>query len=103
VGPGAATALSALFFLRELRFQLKTADITIHLIEGFVTGVDSGHHDQVATALRDGFQERQKCQWHSVTEDGSVISALEWLDCELPQKPPVILQPVAGQRLPDID
>jgi hypothetical protein len=103
VGPGAATALSALFFLRELKFQLKSTDVTIHLVEGFVTGIDSGDHDQVATALRDGFQERQNCQWHSVTEDGRVISTLEWMDCELPQKPPVILQPVAGQRLSGID
>ena len=96
VGPGAATALSALFFLRDLKSLLTTADTTIRLVEGFVTGVDSGDHDQVATALRDGFQERINCHWHTVNEEGRIISALEWMNCELPQKPPVILQPIAG-------
>lgn len=92
VGPGASTALSALFFLRQLHRELKTANVTIHLVEGFVTGNDSGDHANVAAALRDGFLGN--CKWHSVTEGGSVISALDWLECESPQKPPVILQPV---------
>ena len=102
-GPGASTALAALFFLRELKLQLKTTDIPIHLIEGFVTGIDSGDHDLVATALRNGFQEKQNCKWHSVTEEGKVISILEWMDWELPQKPPVILQPIAGLGLSGVN
>lgn len=92
VGPGAATTLSALFFLRQLHCKLKTAKVTIHLVEGFVTADDSGDHAKVAAALRDGFLDN--CKWHSVTEGGSVISALDWLECESPHKPPVILQPV---------
>lgn len=94
VGPGAATALSALFFLRQLHCELKTANVTIHLVEGFVSGDDSGDHAKVAAALRDGFQGKSKCEWHSVTEEGSVISALDWLECESFHKSPVILQPV---------
>jgi len=94
VGPGASTALSALFFLRQLHCELKTANVTIHLVEGFVSGDDSGDHAKVAAALRDGFQGKKNCEWHSVTEEGSVISALDWLECESPHKPPVILQPV---------
>lgn len=94
VGPGAATALAALFFLRQLHCELKTANVTIHLVEGFVSGDDSGDHGKVAAALRDGFQGKSRCEWHSVTEEGSVISALDWLECESPHKLPVILQPV---------
>ena len=82
-------------FLRQLEIQLKTVNITIHLVEGFVSGVASGDHAQVAAALRDGFQGKCKCKWHSVTEEGSVVSAIDWLECESPHKPPVILQPSA--------
>jgi len=93
VGPGAATALSALFFLRGLHCELKTANITIHLVEGFVSGDDSGDHDEVAAALRDGFCGKRDCDWHTVTREGCAISALDWLECESPHTPPVILQP----------
>jgi hypothetical protein len=98
VGPGAATALSALFFLRQLHRKLKTANVTIHLVEGFVSGNDVWDHDEVAAALRDGFRGKRKCHWHSVsvTEGESVVSALDWLECESPHDPPVILQPRYG-------
>jgi hypothetical protein len=100
VGPGAATTLSALFFLRELKLRLTANDIAVHLVEGFVTGDDSVDHDQVATALREGFRGKQKCNWHSVTNEGTVISAIEWVNCEPHHKPPVILQPIADHLLP---
>lgn len=96
VGPGAATALSALFFLRQLESQLKTARVTIHLVEGFVSGEASGAHDQVAVSLRDGFRGKLKCQWHSVSDEGNVVSALDWLECNSPKHPPIILQPLAA-------
>jgi hypothetical protein len=96
VGPGAATALSALFFLRQLHSELKTANVTIHLVEGFVSGEASGDHDQVAVALRDGFCGKRKCQWHSVSDEENVVSALDWLECESPKNPPIVLQPLAA-------
>lgn len=96
VGPGAATALSALFFLRQLHCELETANVTIHLVEGFVSGVDSGDHATVAIALRDGFCGKRKCQWHSVTGEGNVVSALDWLEGKSPKNPPIILQPLAA-------
>jgi len=96
VGPGAATALSALFFLRQLESQLNAARITIHLVEGFVSGTASGDHARVAVALRDGFRGNRKCRWHSVSDDGDVISVLDWLECESPKKPPAVLEPVAA-------
>jgi hypothetical protein len=95
-GSGAATALSALFFLRQLHSELKTANVTIYLVEGFVSGVDSGDHATVAVALRDGFCGKRRCQWHSVTDEGNVVSALDWLECKSPKNPPVILQPLAA-------
>jgi hypothetical protein len=95
-GSGAATALSALFFLRQLRSEFKTSNVTIHLVEGFVSGEASGDHDQVAVALRDGFFGKRKCQWHSVTEEGNVVSALDWLECKSSKNPPIILQPLAA-------
>ena len=94
VGPGAATALSALFFLRLLESELRAVNVTVHLVEGFVSGDAFGDHAKVAAALRDGFQGKCKCLWHSVTGEGSVVSALDWLGCESPHSPPVILQPV---------
>jgi hypothetical protein len=96
VGPGAATALSALFFLRQLHCELKTAKVTIRLVEGFVSGDASGDHDTVAVALRDGFCGERKCQWHSVTDEGNVVSSLDWLECKSPKNPPIILQPLAA-------
>jgi hypothetical protein len=93
VGPGAATALSALFFLRQLHRNMKTANVTIHLVEGFVSGKYIGDHDEVAAALRDAFRGKGKPLWHTATGEGRVISALDWLKCELPYNPPVILQP----------
>ena len=95
VGPGAATALSALFFLRQLESQLRTARVSIHLVEGFVSGEASVAHDEVAVSLRDGFRGRLKCRWHSVSDEGNVISALDWLECDSLKHPPVVLQPVA--------
>ena len=98
-GSGAATALSALFFLRQLYFELKTASVTIHLVEGFVSGVDSGDHVatvSLSVALRDGFCGKRQCQWHSVTDEGNVVSALDWLDGKSPKNPPIILQPLAA-------
>jgi len=93
VGSGAATALSALFFLRQLHCKLESSSVTIHLVEGFVSGDDSGDHDKVADVLCQGFRGKHNRRWHSVSEDGSVISALDWLNCKAPHHPPVILQP----------
>ena len=93
VGPGAATALSALFFLRQLHRELESAKVTIHLVEGFVSGDYSGPHDKVAAKLRDGFRGKRKRQCYSVTEKESVISVLDWVTCDSPHNPPVILQP----------
>ena len=94
VGSGAAAALSALFFLRELYSQLRTAGTTIHLVEGFVSGKASCDHMRVAVALRDGFRGERSCKWHSVANRGDVISALDWLDSKRTKLPPLIVQPL---------
>jgi hypothetical protein len=96
VGPGAATALSALFFLRRLYSELRTAKTTIHLVEGFVSGSDSVDHAVVAVALRDGFSGKRECRWHCVSDGGSVVSALDWLEGKSSGNPPVILQLIAA-------
>lgn len=94
VGPGAATALSALFFLQQLHRELKNASVTIHLVEGFVSGDASDDHAKVAAALRDGFQGKGK--WYSISDEMNVVSALDWLECKSPNNPPIILQPIAA-------
>lgn len=48
---GALTALAACYFLKKLADALHDLERTIHLIEGFVTGRESGNHRLVARNL----------------------------------------------------
>lgn len=48
---GALTALAGCYFLKKLAEALDDVERTIHLVEGFVTGRDSGNHRVVAKNL----------------------------------------------------
>ena len=91
-GPGAAMALAAQYFLRALP-GAGAGGQKCHLIEGFVTGVDSGDHAEVAERLIDGLSAPRQAEWHQPT-GGRVVSILDWLDPSTAHAIPVVLRPV---------
>jgi hypothetical protein len=48
---GALTALAGCYFLTKLAKALRDSDRSIHLVEGYVVGPDSGNHRLVARNL----------------------------------------------------
>src|SRR5258706_153637 len=78
IGPGAAMALAAQYFLRALD-RAAAGKATHHLIEGFVTGADSGDDAEVAACLVEGVASPDKAAWHQPAGD-RVVSILDWLD-----------------------
>lgn len=92
IGPGAAMALAAQYFLRALD-QVSTSDARHHLIEGFVTGADSGDDAEVAERLIESVKSPQKATWHQPA-GGRLVSILDWLDPANVHLIPVVLIPV---------
>lgn len=93
IGPGAAMALAAQYFLRALD-QVATSDARHHLIEGFVAGADSGDDAEVAERLVESVISPQKATWHQ-PDGGRIVSILDWLDPANVHSIPVVMMPVA--------
>lgn len=86
---GATMALVAQYHLRFV--QQHSGDGTLHLIEGFVVGRDSGADETVASNLLASFSGQHSAAWFQPRE-GS-ISILDWLGFPPGQPCPVILAP----------
>ena len=97
VGPGAATLVSALFFLRRLQEMLSDSPVTIRLAEAFVTGSDSVADHEVARGIAHAFAET-KPRWHTVAAAGEVISVLQLLNPAAPGGIPLVLEPPSSVR-----
>jgi hypothetical protein len=89
LGAGATMALAAQHFLRFL--QLQMGEGTLHLVEGFVVGADSGADEAVASHLLSAFLGQHASTWHQ-PRDGA-MSVLDWLGYPPGQPCPVILAP----------
>lgn len=90
IGPGAVMALAAQYFLRELRLVAPVGNC--FLVEGFVTGEDSGDDGEVANALLNGFVVPGRAVWH--TPQGTrLVSVLDWLDDSSVHSSPLVLVP----------
>lgn len=86
---GATMALAAQHFLRFV--QQRMGDGTLHLVEGFVVGPDSGADEKVAAHLLAAFVGEHATAWHQ-PQDGA-IAILDWLGYPPGQPCPVILAP----------
>jgi hypothetical protein len=86
---GATMALAAQYFLRFVQQQMKGG--TLHLVEGFVVGSDSGADEMVASQLLAAFTGQRATAWHQPL-DGA-MSILDWLGYPPGQPCPVILAP----------
>lgn len=75
---GASMALASLHFCHRLR-ELLPEDIGIHLVEGFVVGLDSVAHEIVAERMAKAFRNHQAAHWHIVSNELQTVSILEWL------------------------
>ena len=95
-GAGAQMALSALYFCRRLD-ELVPQNFSIHLIEGFVVGDESGAHAEVAHRLARAFRGNCRAAWHTVSTVGETVSISEWFCLPRGQACPVILQPMGVQ------
>ncbi len=93
IGAGAAMALAAQYFLKGLTAKLPS-NARCHLIEGFVSGADSGKDSDVAKRLIDAF-----CGFHSSTyqlpQGASVISVLDWIEPNVTHTSPIVLIPAS--------
>lgn len=89
LGAGATMALAAQYFLRFVQEHL--GDRTLHLIEGFVVGQDSGAHEAVASQLLAGFSGQHAAAWYQ--PHAGALSILDWLGYAPGQFCPVILAP----------
>jgi hypothetical protein len=79
VQPGAGIALGAGLFLHRLIQNINSHKGTVHIVEGFVTGVTGQHsHMRVAVALRRAFLNSQtpETYWHSVERNGEIHSVV---------------------------
>lgn len=86
---GATMALAAQHFLRFLEQRMDGG--TLHLIEGFVVGPDSGADETVASHLLAAFVGQHPTAWYKPL-DGA-MSILDWLGYPPGQPSPVILAP----------
>lgn len=89
LGAGATMALAAQYFLRFVQQQMGSG--TLHLVEGFVVGPDSGPDETVASHLLAAFVGQHATAWYQPL-DGS-MSILDWLGYPPGQPCPVILAP----------
>lgn len=94
IGPGAAMALAAQYFLLALN-RAAAGKTTHHLIEGFVTGADSDDDAEVAARLVESVASPQKAAWHPPA-GSRVVSILDWLEPAQVHSIPVVLMP--GRR-----
>ena len=86
---GATMALAAQYFLRFV--QQRLGDGTLHLVEGFVVGQDSGADETVASHLLAGFSGHHTAAWYQPR--AGALSILDWLGYPPGQPCPVILAP----------
>ena len=86
---GATMALAAQYFLRFV--QPRVGDGTLHLVEGFVVGQDSGADETVASHLLAGFGGQHVADWYQ--PHVGALSILDWLGYPPGQPCPVILAP----------
>lgn len=91
IGAGAAMALAAQYFLRECVRKLPSG-ASIYLIEGFVSGIASISHREVAESLLAALEAGDQEQWHTPIGH-HVVSVLEWLGEPAPQQCPIVLIP----------
>jgi hypothetical protein len=89
LGAGATMALAAQHFLRFV--QQRMVGGTLHLVEGYVVGPDSGADESVAAHLLAAFVGQHATAWHQPL-DGA-MSVLDWLGYTPGQPCPVILAP----------
>ena len=89
LGAGATMALAAQHFLRFVQQHMRSG--TLHLVEGFVVGQDSGADATVASDLLAAFHGQRATAWHE-PRDGA-MSILDWLGYPPGQPCPVILAP----------
>lgn len=86
---GATMALAAQYFLRFV--QQRLGEGTLHLVEGFVVGQDSGADEMVASHLLAGLSGQQVVDWYQPR--AGAMSILDWLGYPPGQPCPVILAP----------
>ena len=86
---GATMALAAQYFLRFVQQRLGKG--TLHLVEGFVVGQDSGADEAVASHLLAGFSGHHTADWYQ--PHAGALSILDWLGYPPGQPCPVILAP----------
>lgn len=78
ISPGSTMALAAQYFLKNLSQRIPK-DVRCNLIEGFVTGEDSGNDADVAAALLSSLSSIKKANWHQ-PHGSSLISILDWIE-----------------------
>jgi len=89
---GAAMALAAQYFLKSLSQRIPK-DVRCNLIEGFVTGADSGNDADVATSLLNSLSNIKKTNWHQ-PQGALLVSILDWIEPKAsPHACPIILTP----------
>jgi hypothetical protein len=94
IGPGAAISLAAMYFLREL-CQRVPNDIRCNLVEGFVTGVESGNHADVAESLLNNLWNLDAAKWHQ-PNGSTLVSILDWIEPSSgPHACPIVLIPAS--------
>lgn len=91
IGAGAAMALAAQYLLRECCVTVPPSSRQ-YLIEGFVTGADSGDHAVVAKRLLETFLSGGNTKWVEPA-GANRVSIMEWLGAQRPQLIPVVLVP----------
>ena len=92
IGPGATMSLAAMYFLKEI-CQRVPKEISCNLIEGYVTGDESGNHADVAESLLNNLWSAGPSNWHQ-PNGSTLVSILDWIEpSERPNGSPIILSP----------
>jgi len=89
---GAAMALAAQYFLKDLSQRIPK-DVRCNLIEGFITGENSGNDADVAASLLSSLSSVKETNWHQ-PQGSLIISILDWIDPSTsPHACPIVLTP----------
>lgn len=103
VGAGGAMALAATHFLRLLLEKNRDVEITIHLVEGFLSryGHPKPSHGQVAMALKTSWMENRG-ELIEFVETPGFISTAGLFDTSLVSSLPLVLRLADGFKRADV-
>ncbi len=90
---GAAMALAAQYFLRDF-CKLASTNSKYFLIEGFVSGVDSGNHIDVAERLLGALDSAKGASWQQ-PQGASLTSIVDWIQPGTAHPSPIVLIPIS--------